>query len=60
MIFLEKSRDQAEAIFASRKEKSDYVPYEFIIHKGLQFIGKSNESVVNDWLRYYAWVRLQA
>ena len=36
MIFSEKSRDGAEAIFASRKEKSDYVPYEFVVHKGLQ------------------------
>jgi len=34
MIFSDKVRDQAEAIFASRKEKSDYVPYEFVIHKG--------------------------
>lgn len=35
MIFSRNLRDQTEAIFASRKDKSDYVPYEFVIYKGL-------------------------
>ncbi|KAK2459314.1 hypothetical protein APHAL10511_008669 [Amanita phalloides] len=33
-LFPEAIRDQAEAIFASRKAKSEYVDYEFVIYKG--------------------------
>jgi len=33
-IFPEAVRDQTEAIFAGRRDKRDYVPYEFVIYKG--------------------------
>ncbi|KIL56216.1 hypothetical protein M378DRAFT_172882 [Amanita muscaria Koide BX008] len=35
-FFNESKRNQAEAIFAARKDKSDYVPYEFVLYKGVK------------------------
>ncbi|KAM6489772.1 dienelactone hydrolase endo-1,3,1,4-beta-D-glucanase [Amanita muscaria] len=35
-FFNESKHDQAEAIFAARKDRSDYVPYEFVLYKGVK------------------------
>jgi hypothetical protein len=33
-LFNESKRNETEAIFAARKDKSDYVPYELVLYKG--------------------------